>query len=202
MIDAQMQDVARYWGDMARIWGGSDWLGERSTGRLALVTLALFVGFMVLVLPDQARRAAQYAGAAGSPDGSFWYAPAELYRMAEAYGPAGRQAYVIARFTFDLVWPMAYTLFLSVALGWALWRATPGGGRWRRLNLLPVAGAAFDYCENIAAATVIGRYPAVTPVLDHLAPVWTALKWSCIYVSFAVLPAALVAALIVSVRRR
>jgi len=109
---------------------------------------------------------------------------------------------VVARFTFDLVWPMVYTLFLSVTLGWALWRATPHGSRWRWLNLLPVAGAAFDYCENIAAATVIGRYPIATPVLDQLAPLWTVLKWSCIYASFVVLPAALVAALIVTLRRR
>jgi hypothetical protein len=32
--------------------------------------------------------------------------------------------------------------------------------------------------------------------------VWTALKWSCIYASFAVLPIVLVAALIVTLRRR
>lgn len=50
------------------------------------------------MLPQQqATRAEQDTGSAKSPDTSLFYTPADLYRMAEAYGEEGRRAYVRAR---------------------------------------------------------------------------------------------------------
>jgi len=94
-----------------------------STGWVALAALVIFLLFTALVLPQQATKAAQKTGSADSPDTSFFYAPDDLYRMAEAYGESGRQAYIRARFTFDLAWPLVYTLFLATAMSWALGRA-------------------------------------------------------------------------------
>lgn len=165
----------------------SDWLRAVSTGWVTLVALAVFVSFSALVLPGQSTAAEGVAGDAGSPDTSFFYAPDDLYRMAEAYGEEGRRAYVRARFTFDLVWPVVYTLFLVTSIGWVFARAFPAESRWQRANLLPVLGAAFDYLENISTSVVMLRYPDPTAVLDLLAPVFTGLKWLSLAVSFALL---------------
>ncbi len=81
----------------------SDWLRQVPTGWVALAALVIFMLFTALVLPQQASKAAQETGGAVSPDTSFFYVPDDLYRMAEAYGERGRQAYIRARFTFDLV---------------------------------------------------------------------------------------------------
>lgn len=157
-----------------------------------LVVFALFIGF---VLPQQSQKAQAYSAEAGSPDTSFFYSAADLYRMAESYGAEGRSAYIRARFTFDLVWPLAYLLFLTLTVSWALARAIPEADRWRLLNLFPLAGFLFDYLENISASLVMGRYPASTPVIDSLAPIFTAVKWFFVNGSFAILVAGLLVAL-------
>ena len=83
------------------MWKGiSGWLYKVSRGWVALSALGIFMLFSALVLPDQADRAEMASGSAASPDTSLYYSAEDLYRMAEAYGEQGREAYVRARFTF------------------------------------------------------------------------------------------------------
>ena len=165
----------------------SAWLRRVSSGWVALVALVVFVLFLALVLPRQAAQAEGAAGGAGSPDTSFWYTPADLYRQAEAYGPEGRQAYIRARWTFDLVWPVVYTAFLVTAISWVYRRTFAPHSRWQWANLAPVLGVSLDYMENMAASLVMARYPAPTPVVAGLAPVFTSLKWVFVGGSFVLL---------------
>jgi hypothetical protein len=165
----------------------SDWLRGVSTGWVALSALLIFVLFSALVLPQQATRAEQETGSAESPDTSLFYSASDLYRMAESYGEQGRQAYVRARFTFDLVWPLVYTLFLATAISWVFGRAFAPDSPWQRANLASLLGALFDYLENLSTSLVMLRYPAQTPVVDTLASVFTALKWGLIGASFVLL---------------
>jgi cellulose synthase/poly-beta-1,6-N-acetylglucosamine synthase-like glycosyltransferase len=97
--------------------------------------------------------------------------------MAEAYGVGGREAYIKARFTFDLIWPVVYTFFLTVSISWLFSRAFDPDSFWRRLNLVPVFAMAFDYLENISSSLIMLRYPQETPVVVTLAPIFTMLKW-------------------------
>jgi len=172
----------------------SHWLRRVSNGWVALSALVIFLLFSALVLPRQAARAEQDTGGAGSPDMSFYYSPGDLYRMAEAYGAQGREAYVRARFTFDLIFPLAYTLFLVTAISWVYTRAFAPDSRWQRANLAPVLGALFDYAENVSTSLVMLRYPAQTPVIDVLAPVSTLVKWVFVTGSFVLLFVGVVAA--------
>ena len=165
----------------------SDWLHRVSTGWVALSALIIFLLFSALVLPQQATTAEQETGSTDSPDTSFFYSASDLYRMAESYGEQGRQAYVRARFTFDLVWPLVYTLFLAMAISWVFGRAFALASRWQRANLAPLLGALLDYLENLSTSLVMLRYPDQTPVVDALAPVFTALKWSVLGASFLLL---------------
>jgi hypothetical protein len=173
----------------------SDRLCSVSNGWVTLSALIVFVLFTTLVLPGQAKQAAPEAADVGSPDLSLWYSTAELYRMAEAYGEAGRMAYVQARFTFDLVWPLVYGAFLITAIGWLYARISSAGSRWRLANLAPLFGIALDYMENLSASMVMLRYPARTPVVDVLAPVTTLVKWVLVGGSFALLLAGTAVAL-------
>ena len=165
----------------------SDWLRRVSTGWVALAALLIFLLFSALVLPQQATKAEQETGSVDSPDMSFFYSAGDLYRMAESYGEEGRQAYIRARFTFDLVWPLVYTLFLTTSIGWVFGKAFAPDSRWQRANLVPLLGALFDYLENLSTSLVMLRYPDQTAVVDLLAPVFTALKWSFLGASFVLL---------------
>jgi len=176
-------------------------LQQASVGWVTLVALMIFVLFTTLVLPAQAAEANANSGGAGSPDTSFFYSPADLYRYAEAYGEAGRQAYVRARFTFDLVWPLVYAFFLVTAISWLFSWAFPAQSLWQRANLVPLLGLLFDYLENLATSLVMLRYPQTTPVVDVLAPVFTGLKWVFVFGSFVLLIAGVIAALSVWITR-
>ena len=144
---------------------------------IMIVAIIVFVIFSITVLPDQSAKAEAYSADVGSPDLSFFYAPTDLYRMAEAYGPEGRLYYVRARFTFDLVFPLVYGAFLMFTSAWALKELTIPNSRWRLLLLIPLLAVLFDLLENIAAAAVIGRYPQPTNLLAAFAPFFTLIKW-------------------------
>ena len=103
----------------------STWLVRRTPGWLALLAFVTFLAFTATVLPRQAADAAEAGAGAGSPDTSFFYSPADLAAMAEAYGPDGRQAYVYARYTFDVAWPLVYGLFLVTSISWLSRRRVP-----------------------------------------------------------------------------
>ena len=180
----------------------SDWLSQVSTGWVALAGLVVFLLFSALVLPRQSATAEEVAGGAGSPDTSVYYSPADLYQMAEAYGEEGRSAYIRARFTFDVIWPLVYTLFLGTAISWLFGRAFAPDSRLQRANLAPVLGALFDYLENVSTSLVMLRYPDQTAVVDILAPVFTLLKWVFVGGSFVLLSAGVVAVLWHWLRKR
>ncbi len=165
----------------------SDWLYRISNGWIVLGALLVFTLFTILVLPGQSASAEAFSVDTGSSDLSFYYSPDELYRMAEFYGQAGRDAYIRARFTFDLVWPVVYTLFLTTSISWIYARAFPPNFKFWWVNLLPLLGMGFDYLENISTSLVMFRYPQQTPLVDFLAPIFTMFKWVLITGSFFIL---------------
>jgi len=158
-----------------------------STGVVTLVCLVLLLALSGLVLPNQSAEAEFYAGEVGSPDTSLFYTSKELYHFAEAYGVEGRTAYIRARFTFDVIWPIIYLVFLVTAISWLIRKANLHNTKWRFLNLVPLIGAAFDFLENGSSALVMARYPQTTAVLDELAGIFTLTKWVFIAGSFIVL---------------
>jgi len=155
----------------------SDFLYKITNGWVALLALVVFLLFAGLVLPGQAVSAETYSGNAGSPDLSFYYSAKDLYHMAEVYGEQGRGAYVRARFTFDLIWPLVYTFFLCTAISWVYARSFTADSLWRGANLVPVLAMLFDYLENLSTSLVMLRYPHPTIVVGSLAPLFTILKW-------------------------
>jgi hypothetical protein len=104
--------------------------------------------------------------------------------------------------TFDVVWPLVYGTFLLTTLAWVWARGTASGSRWRRVALLPAVAVMLDYAENICTATVMARYPARTPVLAELAPLFTAGKWLTLSASFLLLGIGVIIALTARWRAR
>jgi hypothetical protein len=170
----------------------SDWLNRVVDGRVAMIATALFVLYIVLLLPSQSRIGTVDFMTVGYPDLSFRYSAADLYRMAEAYGVEGRAAYLRSRVTFDIVWPLLYVVFLATSLSWVCGRMPNVSRLWRRANLAPLVAGALDLLENVCLSVVMLRYPARTPGLDQLAPVLTMTKWLLICASFLLLVSGLV----------
>ena len=165
----------------------SNWLHNISKNWVTLIAFVVFVGFMLIVLPQQAAKSESQTGASASPDTSLIYSADDLYQMAETYGEQGRKAYVQVRFTFDLIWPLVYTLFLVTSISWLTSRFLNSSSPLMRLNLVPLLAAILDYLENVFASLVMWRYPALTPVVDVLTPIFTFTKWIFVGGSFLLL---------------
>jgi hypothetical protein len=165
----------------------SDWFYQKSSGWLVIAGVLLFVVFSLTVLPAQSAQAAVYSAAVGTPDTSLFYSRQDLAHMAEVYGLDGRQAYVRARFSFDLVFPLIYTFFLITSISWVMKHLVAADSPWRRLNLLPLAAMLLDFLENICAAQVMASYPTLRPAAASLAVIFTPLKWLMVGISFLLL---------------
>lgn len=155
----------------------SDWLYRVTTAKVVVAGLAVFIIFSILVLPGQLTRDDDASPVSDIPDLSFYYSADDLYRMAGEYGQEGRDAYVWARFTFDLIWPIVYGVFLATTITWFFTQIFPAGSLWQRVNILPILGMLFDYLENLSTSLVVVRYPGQTPIVDWLAGVFTCVKW-------------------------
>lgn len=158
-----------------------------STGWVALMAVVVFMLFTALVLPQQSARADEETGDVGSPDTAFFYASQDLYDFAEAYGEEGRAAYVRARGTFDVVWPLVYAFFLVATISWAAGRAFVPNSQWQLLNLVPVLAMLFDFLENLFTSLVMLRYPQPSPLAAAFAPPVSMIKWALVMGSFVLL---------------
>ncbi|NMO95049.1 hypothetical protein [Paenibacillus lemnae] len=177
----------------------SSWVYDKVNWKWTLAAVAIFICFMIFVLPQQAEKSEGATGSGESPDSSFVYTAEDLYRIADIYGEEGRKEYIQARFTFDIVWPLVYLFFLCTLLT-SLYRFLPERSRWRFIHLLPLGGWLFDLLENLGASLVMYRYPQPTPVVAQLTPVFTLLKWMMIYGSFAAAGIGIILLLIRAVR--
>ena len=165
----------------------SKWIQKISKGWVALASIIIFISFTALVLPQQASQAAMSTGSDKSPDMSLFYTSNDLYQIAEEYGEGGRMAYVKARFSFDLIWPLVYMVFLSTVLSWLFKKVFKANSFWQLFNLVPIFGLIFDYLENISTSLVMIRYPNPTNSIAIFAPIFTVLKWLCVGGSFVLL---------------
>jgi hypothetical protein len=165
----------------------SVWIQHVSKGWVAFSALVIFLLFTAIVLPKGSSQAALETNASGSPDLSLFYSVDELYQMADAYGETGRDAYIRARFTFDLIWPLVYTLFLATAISWLYQKAFTPESLIQRVNLMPVLAGLFDYLENISTSLVMMQFPDRIPLVALLASLFTLVKWILIGSSFVLL---------------
>lgn len=165
----------------------SNTIQKNSKGWLTLTALVGFLLFTALVLPQQSAKADLETGDVGSPDTTFFYSTNDLYHFAEEYGAEGRAAYVRARGTFDVIWPLVYTFFLVTGISWLSVRAFSSHSRWHSLNLVPVLAMIFDFLENGCTSMVMLRYPQLSPLAAALAPPVSMIKWALVMGSFVLL---------------
>lgn len=152
---------------------------------ILLISIVFFL-FLFFVLPKVAFYSKDIIGEVASPDTSLIYSKSDLYEMAESYGELGRKVYIQLRWTFDLIWPFVYTLFLLL---WTF-KLLEYISRKRRLRygfLLPIISMGFDFLENIGATIVIARYPLKSNIIATITPVMTFIKWITVLGSILVL---------------
>lgn len=168
---------------------------RRTRGWLVLVLLFLDGVFMGFVMP---LTGALLKGDSGGPapiDLQFFYTPARVYEMVAAYGEFGRAFYRNVELTADIIYPIVYTLFLSLLISWLFQRGFPAGSRLQRLNVVPFGGWLFDLLENLGIVAMLSIYPATPAALAWLTALFTLVKWLFAGASMVLVLVGLVAAI-------
>lgn len=100
-------------------------------------------------------------------DTRFFYSPSDAYRLFDAFGLIGRQAYLREIWSLDLLVPMLFSFFL-----WALLAR----GAFRKFRFLAFLAGGMDYLENILITVLLIQYPAHRDSLVWLAAYVTLTK--------------------------
>ena len=117
----------------------------------------------------------------------FSYNPDQVYEHLSMLGRKGRSAYARMALTSDLLFPVSYSLTLSVALMLVLRKLVLPDSRFRHLCLFPFLIVIVDWCENLSLAYVTRIFPERANTIVSFASVFTSLKWTLVVLAIIVL---------------
>ena len=126
----------------------------------------------------------------------FSYSPDQVYDYLDGLGEKGRSAYAKMELTTDLLFPVVYSLALTVALVMVARRVLPANSRLQYLRFFPLLIVIADWCENLGLAAVIHAYPVQRDTIVTAASLFTSLKW--VFLSLTAMMLLVAAALVVA----
>jgi len=142
-----------------------------------LVFLAGEVFFNAVVLPGQQAKMEAGSGGTGPIDLQLFYTPEKVYSMIESYGEAGRASYRTFELTGDIIYPIVYTLFFSLAITWLFKRGFPSDSTIHKYNVVPFGAWFFDLLENLGIVGMLSIFPSTPAMLAWITAIFTLLKW-------------------------
>ncbi len=152
-------------------------LRKNANGWLVLVFLAGEIFFNAVVLPNQGAKIEAASGGTGPIDLQFFYTPEKVYSMVESYGEAGRADYRLFELTGDILYPIVYTLFFSLAITWLFQRGFSANSTMQKYNVVPFGGWLFDLLENLGIVTMLSVFPSTPALLAWVTAIFTVIKW-------------------------
>lgn len=148
------------------------------------ILLVLFLILEIVAFPYFTGQLKSASGGYGMLDTSLFLPPEQIHRMVAAYGEAGRNVYATDLLTADLLFPVVYALLLAALIRYLFREIYPPDDWKQRLVVLPFAGMAFDYAENITILALLSAYPQPAALLAGILPLLTAVKWLLVMASF------------------
>lgn len=115
-----------------------------------------------------------------SPDTSFFYRASEFYHSLSVIGQSGRSYYIIVRWTFDLMYPIVYGVFLTQVLFKLKIQK-------KHILILPLLMVIFDFIENSLATVLVVLFPNEFPLMVYILQAFSFLKWLSFIIIFMVI---------------
>ncbi len=133
--------------------------------RLSLLLFGLVVVFNVLIMPLLT------GDKEVTPiDLQFAYTPERAYELIDSYGDETRSIYARGEMTFDVVYPIVYTLFMSVTLMLLY------PDKWK-IAWLPYVIFAADIFENTGIIIMLKNYPEQLRSVAWITSGFSTIKW-------------------------
>ncbi|HAJ98974.1 MAG TPA: hypothetical protein DCM62_03005 [Bacteroidales bacterium] len=164
----------------------SDFLYRYSRLKTIIVVGVVFVAFQQGIFPHFMKEIA-LTTTYPIPDLIFGFHVEQAYDFVASTGKEGRKAYLDTLLWIDSLYPLVYSLFLSLIVGVAFKRIPSGLQKLKHLNILPFGAAIADYFENTGLIIVVLSYPTKTAFAAQLASIFGMIKWSIVAVSMAII---------------
>ena len=171
-------------------------IGRFATVRVLLALTLLSALFPVVLFP------AAGIGDDRPLDLYFSYSPDQVYDYLDRLGAKGRSAYARMELTTDLLFPVVYSLALTVALMMVARRILPADSRLQYLCCFPLLIVIADWGENLGLAVVIHVFPDRLDTVVTAASLFTSIKWVFLTLTVMMLSAAGVLTVAMQIRNR
>ena len=152
--------------------------------KASLLLLRLVAIFNVVIMPNLAGDQQ-----AVPIDLQFAYSPERAYELVNSYSEETRYNYMIGEMTMDVLYPVVYTLFLSLTLLLLF-------PKNQKLALIPYVIFVADMLENTGIVTMLYNFPKELYTVAMLTSVFSTIKWSVVAIALLLLIVGLVKALI------
>ena len=141
------------------------------------IVTGLFLIFLILVLPWMASLSEVITGTKESIDTNLSFNVSTYFHIRETFGEVGRKFYIIQRVSFDVIWPIVYTLFLVMLNSMMM--------KWKDVHIkIVLLAVVFDFLENIIAVIFMIQYPNEYQTIVYMLMMASMMKWILITVSF------------------
>lgn len=150
-------------------------LAQKASVKLSLFLLFLMIVFNVVIMPN-------LAGDTNAVpiDLQFAYTPQRAYELINSYSDETRHNYMIGEMTMDVLYPIVYTLFLSLTLLLLY-------PQKEKIALIPYVIFIADMFENTGIITMLYNYPSELHGVALATSVFSTIKWSVVIVCFLLL---------------
>lgn len=139
---------------------------------LLLVLEMFFAGFLMPLIQGMLQGG---SGGIAPLDLMIFAGPDEIFSMIARYGDV--TFYRNVELTVDILYPIVYTLFFSLAISWLFQRGFSPSNPVRRWNVLPLGAWFFDLLENLTIVALLSLYPMQPSALAWLLFVLTLVKF-------------------------
>jgi len=130
---------------------------RHATGRRIIAVLVANLAFMAtFTWLDSGLQA--IAPGAVTPDVLGFVNAVAFLQAIEALGSEGREIYLTSNLV-DMVYPLAYSTFFLLLLGWGFRARLAAGGFWPWLLVLPLLTIVGDYTENTSTRLLVSQWP-------------------------------------------
>lgn len=138
-----------------------------ATPRLITLVVLFFI-LNSVVLASFETHIKAYSNGVGVMDLLQWYSPAVALEHLTAYTEPGRNLYLIAEWTADLIYPLVYG-FMFAGILYKL-----GAQSWSNI---PVYAILMDYTENVFITIMLTSFPKFSPTVAQVGSIFTSTKW-------------------------
>ncbi len=144
-------------------------------GGLCVVFL-LFVGF---ILPSVEENIEAFAGKnIEILDLQMGFSVKKGFEILEMYSPRGREIYLLAEISADIMYPLVYSFLLASILFFLVKKAKLTETKFKNLIFLPFMVQLFDYVENIFIVSTLIYFEQQPSTSLQIAALANALKWA------------------------